>query len=398
MSSVGESMGVLLILIDAFSYQYLNQEYTPFLSQMADDGALKPLAPMFAFRGIEATIFTGEWPPVHNVWTEFKLRTKHVHRVSSRLLSKGLGFLDKIGHERLSKFSRLGITMMSNLSIARLTPSMIPGKFLLVFEPSMRKQVWHPKSLRVPTVFDWLRSRGERFVCMERIPPLLDDFGTVKRFERLILRQKPSFAWVKLNALDTAGHVNGPNVSLLREDLIQIDALTKELVESGHKAGLHHVVVMSDHGMSFVKEWHDPQPLLDQLGADGIFFLDSTMARFWFQSQSQKEKSVDGLSSLPYGRILTSKEMAELKVPTDPTYGELIFALNEGHVFLPDFWNCRKKVKGMHGYAFPKSKSAVSFLLSNEVMAPFAPSKNKNVLEFSDIFPWIMRGLESDAS
>lgn len=230
---------------------------------------------------------------------------------------------------------------------------------------------------------------------MERIPPLQDDLATVGRFERLILRRKPSFAWIKLNSLDTAGHTYGPNVSLLREDLAQIDALVQGLVGWGQKAGLGNVIVMSDHGMSFVKKWHNLRPLLDKLQEDVLFFLDSTMARFWFQNQSQKEKVADVLKSLSYGKILTSQEMAALKAPTDPRYGEIVFALDEGHVLCPDFWNGRKKVKGMHGYAYPKSTSAIPFLLSNDTMTSFAPSKKEKFFEFSDIMPWLVRGLES---
>lgn len=388
-------MGVLLVLLDAFSNDYLNSEHTPFLVEMAKNGVARPLAPMFAFRGIEATIFTGEWPLVHNVWTEFRLRTKSVNRLSARLLSAGLSLLDNINHEYVSKLARLGVTMISNRCITRLTPSLLPGRFLLYFEPSMRKQIWHPKSLDVNTVFDWLRSRRRGFVCLERIPPLRDDFATARLFERSILRHKPDFAWVKLNFLDNAGHTYGPDISRLKESLSEMDALVEELVECGQKAGLNNVIVMSDHGMSFVKEFQDPEPLLGQLHEDVIFFLDSTMARFWFENQSQKDEVVDMLNPLPYGEIITSQKMAALKAPKDPRYGETIFALDEGHVFCPDFWNWRKKVRGMHGYAYPKSTSAVPFLLSNEGMTSFAPHNDEDFFQFTDITPWVIRALES---
>lgn len=390
-------MGVLLILVDAFSYDYLKPRYTPFLVEMAKDGVAKPLRPMFAYRGIEATIFSGEWPTTHNIWTEFRLRTKRATRLSGRLLSRGLGFLDNARRERVSKLARLSVTMMSNLCIARQIPNLIPGRFLLYFEPSMRKPIWHSKSVNVGTIFDWLRSRRGRFVCMERIPPLQDDAATARRFERVILREKPSFAWVKLNSLDTAGHTYGPNVSLLREDLAQIDMLVQELVGWGQKAGLHDVIVMSDHGMSFVKKWHNLRSLLDELQEDMLFFLDSTMARFWYRNKSQKDRVVDVLKSLPYGRILTSQDMVTLKVPTDTRYGETIFVLDTGHVLYPDFWTWQK-AKGMHGYAYQNSIRAYPFLLANHEMTSCACSENKNFFEFTDIMTWVTRKLESDAA
>jgi predicted AlkP superfamily pyrophosphatase or phosphodiesterase len=274
---------------------------------------------------------------------------------------------------------------------------MIPGRFLLYFEPTMKKPIWHSRSVNANTIFDWLRSRKRRFICVERIPPFQDDFAAVRRFEQLSSRLKPSFAWVKLNLLDTAGHIYGPDISLLQRNLKQIDSLVQELVEWGQKVGLSDVLLMSDHGMSFVEQWHDPNSFLNKI-QDALFFVDSTMVRFWFRKESQVDKVVNVIESLPYGKILTSEEMTKLKAPIDANYGEIVFALDEGHVFHPDFWSDGKKVKGMHGYAYPKSTSAYPFLLSNHEMASFASSDNKNFFEFTDIMPWVIRKLENEAT
>jgi len=233
---------------------------------------------------------------------------------------------------------------------------------------------------------------------MEPFPHLRDDFTTVERFKRLILKRNPSFAWVKLNSLDKAGHTYGPNVSLLQEDLVKTDVLVEELAKFAKKAGLQHVMIMSDHGMSFVRKWHNIMPLLDQLCGDVLFFVDSTMVRFWFQNESQKDKVVDMLKSLSYGRILTAQDMIALKASMDPRYGEIVFALDEGHVFYPDFWNGRKRVKGMHGYAFPESTFATPFLVCNHEMATFLPVKCEDSLEFTNIMPWVLRAMESRAA
>ncbi|MGI8832749.1 MAG: alkaline phosphatase family protein [Nitrososphaeraceae archaeon] len=56
-----------MVCIDAFSRAYISKEYTPFLSGLASRGVATSLSPLFAFRGIETTMFTGVWPEVHGI-------------------------------------------------------------------------------------------------------------------------------------------------------------------------------------------------------------------------------------------------------------------------------------------------------------------------------------------
>ena len=225
----GEKMGVFLILLDAFSYKYINPRSTPFLFEILKAGNLRGLEPLFAFMGIEATIFSGEWPFTHNVWTEFKLKTKNLDRSSDKLLSAGIGFLDNLKNENVSKLARLLFIMTSNVSLTRLTPNMIPPGLLPCFEPSMKKSIMHPAALNVSTIFDWLRFKKKKFICIKPAAPLKNDLATVEQAKRVILHKKPTFAWVKLNSLDKAGHTYGPNLSMLREDLARTDALVEDL-------------------------------------------------------------------------------------------------------------------------------------------------------------------------
>src|SRR3989337_4056955 len=60
-------------MLEGFASSYLSKENTPFLHSISTDGILSTLEPLFAFRGIEATLFTGLYPNQHDVWTEFCL-------------------------------------------------------------------------------------------------------------------------------------------------------------------------------------------------------------------------------------------------------------------------------------------------------------------------------------
>ena len=50
---------------------------------LASRGISTSLIPLFAFRGIETTMFTGVWPEVHGIWTENCLRPTNPSPFSS---------------------------------------------------------------------------------------------------------------------------------------------------------------------------------------------------------------------------------------------------------------------------------------------------------------------------
>ena len=112
---------------------------------------------------------------------------------------------------------------------------------------------------------------------------------------------------------------------------------------------------MSDHGMAPVEKTIDIEKILSREAnakplKDFVYYIGSTFASFWFFNNSAREEVMSILQKLrSYGRILSDEELTMLGISKE-LYGHLIFALNEGIVFFPNFFQRRNIPKGMHGY------------------------------------------------
>jgi hypothetical protein len=181
--------------------------------------------------------------------------------------------------------------------------------------------------------------------------------------------------WIYTAALDSLMHANGPESEATRRKLRAYDQIITGLIQAAQKRSREvRVFVFGDHGMAPVSQAHDLWGPLDALGLrvpnDYLFFLDSTMARFWFRSAGARRTVEELLRGLEYGRILEDEELAALGVLfPQREYGECIFQLREGAILVPSFMST-EPVRGMHGY-HPDDRCSYTTLLTNVKDGPY---------------------------
>jgi len=380
---------VMMVLIDAFSFNYLSQEYTPYLYSLANEGVYSTIRPMFAYRGIEATIFTGASPNTHKVWTEFCLRDNIEENLASLMAKECCKFTDKIPIEFLHKATRY----LYYLSDKRLRPAMIPANMLGYFESS-QPSITEPSVLPVPTLFDILRKEGKRFVFLT--PHKGNDQMVFKTAYKFLENRREEFWFIKFGLIDPIGHKYGPNPEAIGQYLKDVDYLVHKLhlrFKEKFKSGIF--LVLSDHGMNQVHMTVDIKKKLNNLNLtipkDYIYFIDSTMARFWFFNEKAKKSILDNLSDINEGSVLQNLDLKILEIDRiGHRYGETIFALKNGYVFFPDFFRWSYPPKGMHGYAYEIDKP-VLIVSTNEIDV-----KNKIKTKFIDIMPTVLEVLNLD--
>jgi len=192
------------------------------------------------------------------------------------------------------------------------------------------------------------------------------------------------------------GHKFGPEPSTFKDQLNKIDRYVEQVVTLLQKK-MHRlkVLVLADHGMSKVRETvnilEDLHQLRSQLYEDYVIFADSTMLRFWFFTKKAVCEISDFLQEFRCGHILSTAEKKLLKIPLDPKYGEIIYAVDEGYLIHPSFFHSRSEVKGMHGYAYPKTSEAFPILIMNDEMAKAHPTNEK--VKYIDISHLALRSL-----
>ncbi|MEM1971232.1 MAG: alkaline phosphatase family protein [Candidatus Anstonellales archaeon] len=382
----------IMMLVDAFSVAYLNEEYTPFVYNIGKEGLLTTLKPLFAFRGIETTLFTGKWPSEHGVFAEMQFKSTH-NPISDILFEVFIRTVDSSKHDKLMKLSRVIGEFIFRGTRSRLTPNLIPPKALRYFTASQHKPIYYVNGARVTTLFDILRYNNIRYAFIE--PSIINgDRGIVEKIKRY--RDKGiQFWYLKFSGFDREGHIYGPEPSMFREKIITTERYIKQIINILGGIDNINLLLLADHGMSRVCNYVNLMEILNNISEiklykDYITFVDSTLARFWFFN-NVKDKILDKLNTLEFGHVVTDKERDNLHIPCDRAQtGDVMFVVDEGYAIYPDFWSGTRKPKGMHGYAYSNSKESLPIFITNSKMKYYYKDVPK---DFTDVLNGIVSSL-----
>jgi predicted AlkP superfamily pyrophosphatase or phosphodiesterase len=343
---------VVFIWLDGFSSRYLTPEMTPFLCEISQSGFFTTLEPMFAFAGIGATIFTGTGINRHKIWCDWVLDRDKPASHSFKML---LRLCNLLPNDILNQYARYAIYRIFRRNPG--TPNLIPVEITDYFTTKEQRRLTDIEPIPgVITLFDWLRKHGVSYSLSNFYESLLER-GVVRRILKALSRDN-RLVLLRLASLDRLGHKYGPESSKITNRLGEIDDYIRAFVEKGIAADPSmHLVILSEHGMTPVNEYVDLTGILKKLpiklGEDYMLFLNSTVACLWPSTSSTRTILIEELGKLKYGIVLDKTRLQELQMDEiGPEFGEILFALNEGVAFFPDFYRRRTPPRGMHGYAY----------------------------------------------
>ncbi len=342
-----------IFFLDAIRFQDLNVRNTPFLHKLASEGISGPLSTLLAYEGLAATLFTGTFPSEHGVWTRY-------YRDPERSPFKWIGPLSPVldrfdaSSSRAAKPLRYGLMRLSNV-LAGISyfpgTDEVPLRELARMNPSLKRNLFESYCFgRIPSLFDILRQNGLSFHYFDH--GLFDSDADVER--RAFSNPKGEVAVVRFVDLDTASHEYGLGTPSMLESLRETDSLVEHLVEKWREESPDlSILCFADHGMIPVKSTIDIEGTLREAGfhppRNFGMFLDSTMARFWSDSQTLQElRGI--LGKLESGTILSNGDLERYHLPVSQYWGDLVFLANPGFVISPNFFDRFGKVKAMHGY------------------------------------------------
>jgi len=147
---------------------------------------------------------------------------------------------------------------------------------------------------------------------------------------------------VVTHGLDTLQHWFLDNEEKMIDSYNRVDRFIKFLHSECEKRGIT-LMIFSDHGMELVKNSVDIIQKIHEMGIKNdeiTYYIEAPKARFWFHSDSAREKMLNYLSENPAGVLLSREDMHEFNVKfEDDSYGEYYFVLNPGTIFFPkDFY------------------------------------------------------------
>ncbi len=346
---------LLAIMLDAFTPKYLEYD-CPFLRNIRDKGVYAETVPSFGFEP-DAAYIAGLYPEECDGGMHY-LRDEAASPFGwTRGWTRPLAALPPGIQSPIRRLIQL-VNLLKEKGPARRffsRPAMIPLDKLHLFDIAHSRLMYQPGFTPSPTIFDLLNAEGKN--CEYFGYPLWH--GGVKRMYSLLKTRNLrdlDFAFILLGDLDFAGHTYGTESGETMEALRSVDAGLERIYRLFAR---HHpeltFVVFGDHGMVDVRGTVDVELRLKGLRSrpweDYTYFLDSTFARFWFHNDAAHDEIESMLGDLQGGAIVSGEDKHSYRASYPHNrFGDLIFWADGGKLILPNFFQGRREVRGMHGY------------------------------------------------
>lgn len=323
-------MDILIILIDSLPHycistmNFWKQTGMKYVGVKSGFGySINIKAELFAGKRPDDVGFFNEWTVHHDTVAHPSLVARAYRWVRGRL-----PLIDRVTHYLVRK---LGF-----------------GNFLNVpFDMALRVRRWGLDIYDGGIEGSILQKGGFRVLAYEKAVP---NDGTGDEYILGLAKEmigEPRL-FVSFCDLDCVGHEYGVNSRQYEQRLRKLDLMCEELIAQflkRHPRGA--VAVLSDHGMVDVVESVNIEPVLGALGVPW-YFVDSTLLRLWDTKPMRLSRLGKKLTAMGIGRIVTEEEREYYGIRSR-TFGDMVFVLNPGLVFAPNFFGVYVP-KGMHGY------------------------------------------------
>lgn len=373
---------LLILILDAFSNRYL--KHADYINELCVKNYCTTIRPIFAYEGVRVAILTGLDVFRSKIWHDKVFIPKGRMEFKLKIIEGLLTVLDTFClTDDANKVLRYIVFKIFQEEYG--TPHLIPPQYLKYFKTITYKHI------NTQNIFRILEKKGIKSLWIE--PKLIHrEIAWLRKLSRLF--KQYNLIFLKLNSLDRLGHKYGPFSKQVMRRIKRLNyEVRKSLVELNEKYRDVFFIIMSDHGMTPVKKTIDIEAMLHSKIhlkplKDYFYYIGSTFASFWVFNSSAKEKLINMLHELEnHGKILTKKELESLGV-NSYLYGHIIFALNEGFVFFPDFFHRRSPPRGMHGYLNTKYDKPI-FITNIDKANICSRILNLQQLEFVDVY-WIV--------
>ena len=363
----------LFVFIDAMGWRIFQNHQESFLADQLQ--LAQPLDTVLGYScSCDPTILTGSLPQEHGHFSFFQFAPERSPFQSLgwlRWLPKWVASRGRV-RRQLSKWlaHRLGYTGYFQLYNARF--DRLPW-----LDYSEKRDLYEPNGILSgqPTIFDFLRR--------ENIPFHVSDWRRSEQTNIDALKAdleagQIRWGYLYLAGLDAILHRDGTEATTVADHIRWYDEQLRHVLATARRRyNRVRMYLFSDHGMTNVTSTSalmiDIEALAERhdlrFGRDYGAVYDSTMARFWFKTETARETITAGLAQRGDGRILTDQQLQGFGcLFADRQYGELFFLLEPGVLLCPSDMG-ERPLRGMHGYT-PEHPDSAALIASTETLVP----------------------------
>ena len=372
-------MSTVFLLMDAFRYDYVSKETTPFLWNCANDGKyIKKIVPSSGF--CERTeIFTGQKPDESGFFTAIGFDPENspyadvgLNKLEfiEKLLCFGSRILSKKNKRRVyerfrsyaeQSFRKRGVDMGSYF---------IPLPWLHYFALTEdRIDMRKPEAFSKTSIFELLEQKGrsyfyDTFTALNFHSPYNSDSARLDAVIKDTGDTPKDLYLIYISSPDAYGHSLGPESQEFKNILKELDKNLENFVNRLENiAPGNRYMFLGDHGMLPVETQFDAEHEINNIMSsaglskkrDYVYFLDSTMLRLWALSAKAKKYFSEVLPKSTVfkknGNWINDELAKKYNIPwPDRRYGDYLWLANPRVLVFPDFFHRTNPYKGMHGY------------------------------------------------
>lgn len=361
---------MFVIMLDAFSHNYLSEKNTPFLWTLKDKGLFGKLKSELMYFP-ESMSLTGE--------KKNKL-SKYIFNQNNDTIKK-IEYPKYMPNNLKKHFKYVNLYDQKENTLFNI---FIKNKILFL---NLNRHLLKKKFCLIKNLMFSIFKTGEKKL--------------INIFRKEIIHNNYEFVFISLHKLDLLGHKYGPKSSVLFKELRSIDTkikiLYKQIINNYSEFAL---MIFSDHGMMKVKKEINLIKYLEKNNfkqpRDFISFIDSISIRFWIKDKNKLKKIKTLLSEIKDGEIFDNNRLEKLNIPNEKEIiGDILFVVKPGILIMPNYFQGKKTIKGMHGYNYETTtkQDAIFMMIGPQIK----PKKISKVL-FSNITPTILAYLNIEPS
>ena len=274
---------LLLVQVDALRRDYVTESDAPFLCHLRRQGISGALQPTFGFEP-DAVYLAGLYPDECDGGVHYWYEPEATPFGIARCLPS---FLDHLPPSPKKVFRRLLTVWVRSTTAYRYeSVANIPLEMLPFFAPADKHLPYEPAYLEHPTIFSLCDDRGIPWLFHAGPSHPVRIAAGVERLRR-DLKRPIRFAFWHIGDLDTAGHRYGPASSERKAAMQRVDTGVRDIfLRLKNLYDRIDCVIIGDHGMADVRGTVNVEGALRRAGIRQerglVYFLDSTIARFWF--------------------------------------------------------------------------------------------------------------------
>jgi len=316
---------LMIFFVSALDHRRIDQKHTPYLYGLLEKYPVTRINNL-PETDLDSTLMTGLYPNEHRMW-EVLLKSDGDFNAGS-----ALDYLPDI------------VTTTSQCFIHMFT-----GSFNLASIP-----YWRRRRLEIfKTRYDKKKLKG--YLKINGFDTFFNIIGEsncnyvfnakLHKLDQIIpslFHKGLRFEFIETHGLDTLQHWFLDNKEKMIDSYNKVDKFIKFLHSECEKKGIT-LMILAEHGMELVKNSVDIIQKIHELGIKNneiTYYIEAPKARFWFHSDSAREKMLNYLSENEKGTLLHFEELHKYNIKfNDDSFGEYYFILNPGTIFFPnDFY------------------------------------------------------------